>query len=98
MTSHKSLCLKLIQALDELMPNFFVFQEHDCGPNEQCFRIIIKTLVEHALAQPNMMIEYSIACTQIAEIFEPVPLLPGTPNHFKYLLTNQCHLILQHSL
>lgn len=96
MDAHFGSCRKLIEALNELMPDKFDFDSHhSAGPDDdECFRITIANLIRQAVLESDFAKTYAIACQQIAELFEPVHGESATEkNQFKYLVTNQCQLI-----
>lgn len=92
MERHVGVCSKLIQALQELMPNKFdLLVEEGHNPldkPEKCFQIIIGKIVYVAITESNFALEYAIAYQQIAEIFQPVPGVGHENNQFKVCVIN----------
>ena len=99
MADYAGLCRKLIEALQELMPQQFsdLHYDHFKVENpEEWFRLIISQFAEKIVAESHhLAYEYAIVCEQISEIFEPI-IVTGDPvrlvNPFKYNFTNQLQL------
>lgn len=91
---HIGNCLKLIQALRQLMPEKrvrFEEEEHVMGTNNECFKDCVAKLVVNAITENHLTLEYARACKYITDIFEPRP--PGSANAvniFQYFLRNEC--------
>lgn len=85
------------RVLGEIMPDEFgdLFEAHRDGPEDECFRNAIKSLVMKAAAGSPSAVEYAILCNEICELFDTqAGGASNVSNPFKYLLTNQCHLLL----
>jgi hypothetical protein len=83
---HVGSCRKLIQALDQLLPEKFskIAQIHHEGDRNICFESIIEELVKIAVSESHSAQEYAAVCEQISELF----LTIDSSNPFKYLLNN----------
>lgn len=88
MAKHVGMCRKLIQALQEVMPNKFAIVDECLIPHE-CFRSVVAKFVHQAVNESHFAVEYAIVCQQIAEIFQPFAGDASKINQFKYDLTNQ---------
>lgn len=93
MSGYTGPCCKLIEALQELMPNKFddlYHHGHNLEHNSEiCFPIIIRKLVYRAVSESELAVEYAIACHQITEIFQPFPIKSTKKNLFKSILRNE---------
>jgi hypothetical protein len=81
---HIGSCRKLYQALLHLWPENFsnTFEIHREG--NECFELMIETLVQKAVVESNNAQEYAEVCKKTSELFETIHV----KNPFKFYLNN----------